>query len=198
MGLCYSVLAIHVGLAFYDGGSIALFSPPGTVLALFLIAGLAASAYRQILRPGRGEHRFIVAAVNRLGRATEVVLKPRDGMFHFEPGQFAFVTIDAAGFREAHPFTISSGAMENELRFTMKVLGDYTRRVRSDLAKGADVEVEEPYGRFNPLKGSEKQVWVARGIGITLFLSVLRPMVPGHGKAVRLYLCAYSGGGAVL
>ena len=150
MGLIYAILAIHVGLAFYDGGSIPLFSPPGTVLALFLTAGLAASAYRQILRPRKGKHRFVVAAVNRLERATEVVLRPKDGMFPFEPGQFAFVTIDAAGFREAHPFTTSSGAMENELRFTMKVLGDYTRRVRSDLAEGADVEVEGPYGRFNP------------------------------------------------
>lgn len=189
MGVCYSILAIHVGLAFYDGGSIPLFSPPGTVLALFLIVGLGASAYRQVLRPRRGKHRFIVAAVNRLERATEVVLKPKDGMFPFEPGQFAFVTIDAAGFREAHPFTISSGATENELRFTMKVLGDYTRRVRCDLVEGAEAEVEGPYGRFNPLNGSEKQVWVAGGIGITPFLSVLRTMASGHGKVIRLYYC---------
>lgn len=164
MGFCYSILAIHVGLAFYDGGSIPLFSPPGTVLAPFLSACLGASAYRQILRPRRGKRRFVVTAVNRLEHPTEVVLKPKDGMFPFELGQFAFVTIDAAGFREAHPFTISSGAMENELRFTMKVLGDYTRRVRFDWAEGADVEVEGPCGRFNPLKSSEKQVRVAVGI----------------------------------
>ena len=130
-----------------------------------------------------------MAAVNRLERATEVVLKPKDGMFRFEPGQFAFITIDAAGFREAHPFTISSGAAENELRFTMKVLGDYTRRVRSDLAEGADAEVEGPYGRFNPLTGSGRQVWVAGGIGITPFVSALRSMAPGHGKVIRLYYC---------
>ena len=84
-------------------------------------------------------------------------------MFPFEPGQFAFITIDANGFREAHPFTISSGAKEDRLRFTMKVLGDYTRRVRDNLTAG--------------------------GIEITPFLSVLRTMVPGHGKTVRLYYC---------
>ena len=37
--------------------------------------------------------------------------------------------------------------------------------------------------------GAEKQVWVAGGIGITPFISVLRTMAPGHGKTVRLYWC---------
>ena len=110
-------------------------------------------------------------------------------MFPFEPGQFAFITIDAGGFREAHPFTIAFGANEAGLRFTMKVLGDYTRRVRDDLTARADVDVEGPCGRFNLLKGSEQQVWIAGGIGITPFLSVLRTMSPGHGRTVRLYYC---------
>ena len=110
-------------------------------------------------------------------------------MFPFEPGQFAFITIDAGGFREAHPLTIAFGANEARLRFTLKVLGDYTRRVRDDLTAGADVDVEGPYGRFNLLKGSEQQVWIAGGIGITPFLSVLRTMSPGHGRTVRLYYC---------
>ena len=32
-------------------------------------------------------------------------------------------------------------------------------------------------------------MWVAGGIGITPFLSVLRTMEPGHGKVIRLYYC---------
>ena len=71
----------------------------------------------------------------------------------------------------------------------MKVLGDYTRRVRDDLTAGADAAIEGPYGRFNPLRDSRKQVWIAGGIGITPFLSVLRTMAPGHGKTIRLYYC---------
>ena len=124
-------------------------------------------------------------------RATEVVLQPEDQMFAFEPRQFAFITIDAPGFKEAHPFTISSGAQENQLRFTMKVLGDYTRRVRDDLTEGTAVAIEGPYGRFNPLRGSGKQVWIAGGIGITPSLSVLRTMEPGH-KTILLYYCVRS------
>ena len=189
MGLFFAVAGNHVFLALYEGEAIPLLSPPGVVLALLLATGLAAFAYKRLLQPRKGKHPFVVAAVNRLERATEVVLEPKDGMFRFEPGQFAFVTINAAGFREAHPFTISSGAQESGLRFTMKVLGDYTRRVRDELSAGVDADVEGPYGRFNPLRGSEKQVWVAGGIGITPFLSVLRTMTPKHGRTVRLYYC---------
>ena len=192
MGLFYAVVSVHVFLVLFDGEDIPLLSGPGVVLALLLLAGLVAYGYRQLVHPRRRRHSFRLATVNKLERATEVVLKPNDGMFSFEPGQFAFITIDSDGFREAHPFTISSGAQEDQLRFTMKVLGDYTRRVRDSLTAGAAVAVEGPYGRFNPLRGSEKQVWVAGGIGITPFLSVLRTMEPGHGKTVRLYYCVRS------
>ena len=189
MGLFFAVAALHVLLVLYDGEELALVSPPGAALAVLLLAGLAAYAWRQLVGVRRERRPFTVVQVNRLKRATEVVLEPAGAMFRFEPGQFAFVTIDADGFREAHPFTISSGAREGRLRFTMKALGDYTRRVRESLAAGAKASIEGPYGRFNPLKGEARQVWVAGGIGITPFLSVLRSMEPGHGKTVRLYYC---------
>ena len=189
MGLFFAIVSIHVFLVLYDGQEIPFLSAPGMALALLLLLGLAAYAYKRLVYPWREQHAFTLAEVNRLERATEVVLKPKGRMFPFEPGQFAFITIDADGFQEAHPFTIASGANENRLRFTMKVLGDYTRRVRDELKAGADVDIEGPYGRFNPLKGSNKQVWVAGGIGITPFLSVLRTMSPGHGRTVRLYYC---------
>ena len=189
MGLFFAVVSAHVFLVLYEGEEIALRSAPGAFLALLLLAGIAAYAYKQLFHPAKEQHAFKVAAVNRLERASEVVLTPRNRMFSFEPGQFAFITIDADDFREAHPFTISSGAAEDGLRFTMKVLGDYTRRVRDDLTAGADATVEGPYGRFNPLQGSDRQVWIAGGIGITPFLSVLRSMTPDHGKTIRLHYC---------
>ena len=189
MGAFFAVAGVHVSMVLYEGEEIAFFSAPGMFLALMLLAGLGGGFYKRFLYPRKEKRRFTLAEVNSLERATEVVLRPKNGMFSFEPGQFAFITIDADGFREAHPFTISSGAKEERLRFTVKVLGDYTRRVREDLTVGADVAVEGPYGRFSPLGGSEKQVWVAGGIGITPFLSVLRTMEAGHGRTVRLYYC---------
>ena len=200
MGLFFIVAAVHVFLVLYDGEELALLSPPGVALAVLLLAGLVAYGYKQLLYPRKEKHAFTLSAVNRLERATEVVLEPKKGrMFPFEPGQFAFVTIDADGFREAHPFTISSGAKEDGLRFTMKVLGDYTRRVRDELAAGADAGIEGPYGRFNPLRGPEKQVWVAGGNRDHAL-----PVGPAHDGAgawqdhPALLLRARGEGGAVL
>ena len=111
-------------------------------------------------------------------------------MFDFTPGQFVFVEIDAPGLREVHPFSISSGAREGRLRFIVKALGDYTRRLRDHAhLRGASVRVEGPYGRFDPLGGLDRQVWIAGGIGITPFLSVMRTLDPEHGKTIRLYYC---------
>ena len=194
MGLFFAVVSADVVLVLYDGEEIALASPHGAVLALLLLAGLAAFACRQFRYPAkRRQYPFALLAANRLERATEVALSPKREMFAFEAGQFAFVTIDADGFRETHPFTISSGTRETQLRFTMKVLGDYTRRVRSEPSPGADVAVEGPYGRFAPLRGPEKQIWVAGGIGITPFLSALRTIGTGHSRTIRLFYCVRSG-----
>jgi len=40
----------------------------------------------RLFHPGRRKYAFTVVGVNRLVHATEVVLEPKDGMFHFEPG----------------------------------------------------------------------------------------------------------------
>lgn len=93
-------------------------------------------------------------------------------------------------FAEYHPFTISSGTKDDNIRFTMKMLGNFTRRVRDHLTSGAEVLVEGPYGRFNPLKESNrKQVWIAGGIGITPFLSTLRSMNEKHDQKIDLFYC---------
>ena len=189
MGLFYAVVAVHIYLALEQGEAIPLFSAPSAFLLLLVLIGLVAYIYKQFFYRKIEKHRFSLAALNRLERATEVVLEPKKQMFPFEAGQFAFITINAAGFKEPHPFTISSGAKEDRLRFTIKALGDYTRRVQQELTTGGDVDIEGPYGKFNPLNGRDKQVWVAGGIGITPFLSAMRSMEPGHGKTILFYYC---------
>lgn len=62
-------------------------------------------------------------------------------------GQFAFLKF--ADAEQAHPFTISSGwADTGHLGFSIKGLGDYTRRLPTSIAVGQAVTVEGPYGRF--------------------------------------------------
>ena len=138
--------------------------------------------------------RFTIEAVNSMERATEVVLKPVGEMLNFKPGQFAFVEIQGKEWSEPHPFTISSAPNEDRLRLTMKVLGDWTRKVREELHPGGEVIVRGPYGRFDASTAEcRKQVWIAGGIGLTPFLSKLRAMDEKDDRDIQLEIkkCTY-------
>ena len=142
--------------------------------------------------------RFTIDAVNSLERATEVVLKPVGDMLKFKPGQFAFVEVQGKGWSEPHPFTISSAPGEDRLRFTMKVLGDWTRKVREELEPGGEVIVRGPYGRFDASNThSKKQVWIAGGIGLTPFLSKLRALEDGDDRDIHFAYAARNKGEAL-
>ena len=190
MGLFFVLVTIHIFLVLLDGSRIPLTSTPGLVLATLVPGGLVAYVYTQLIRTRWRAHSFALEAV-RPGEPRHGARAEADGsMFDFTPGQFAFVEIDAPGLEEAHPFSISSGAREGHLRFTVKALGDFTRRLRDHAhLPGASVRVEGPYGRFNPMGGHDRQVWIAGGIGITPFLSVVRSLGSDFGKTIHLYYC---------
>lgn len=162
------------------------FSTSGIMLIVSASIGMVALIYTIVGMNKRTATPFTIEAVNQLERATEVVLKPVHDMLSFKPGQFVFVEVQGKGWSEPHPFTISSASDENRLRLTMKVLGDWTRKVREELKAGGDVTIRGPYGRFNAASvGNKKQVWIAGGIGLTPFLSKIRSMNPGDDREIH-------------
>lgn len=166
------------------------FSASGVLLVAAAAIGAVALIYSLFGMNRRTALPFTIEAVNGLERATEVVLRPTGAMLDFNPGQFAFVEVQGKVWNEPHPFTISSAPGENQLRFTMKVLGDWTRKVREELEPGTDVLVRGPYGRFDTKIGGPKQIWLAGGIGLTPFLSSLRAMQPGDPRQIHLVYAA--------
>ncbi|MEO9825140.1 MAG: ferric reductase-like transmembrane domain-containing protein [Paracoccaceae bacterium] len=168
------------------------FSASGFILIAAAIVGVFAMFYSIFGMNRRTALPFEIEAVNAMERATEVVLKPLGQMLAFKPGQFAFVEIDGKGWNEPHPFTISSAPEEDKLRFTMKVLGDWTRKVREELEPGRKVQVRGPYGQFDATQAGENQIWVAGGIGLTPFLSKIRAMEPGDRRNIHLVYAARS------
>ena len=73
-----------------------------------------------------------------------------------------------------HPFTISSNPSDENIRFTIKALGDYTANLQTLLKEGAKAKLKAPFGHFTIKKSKyKKQLWLAGGIGITPFLSLL-------------------------
>ncbi|WP_299474436.1 ferric reductase-like transmembrane domain-containing protein [uncultured Roseibium sp.] len=168
-------------------------SASGLVLILAALVGTVALIYTMFGMNKRTATRFTIETVNSLERATEVVLKPVGDMLKFKPGQFAFVEVQGKGWSEPHPFTISSAPNEDRLRFTMKVLGDWTRKVREELKPGGEVIVRGPYGRFDASKtASKQQVWIAGGIGLTPFLSKLRAMEENDDREIHFAYAARS------
>ncbi len=169
------------------------FNASGIFLIIAALVGTVALVYTMFGMNKRSATRFTIEAVNSLERATEVVLKPVGDMLKFKPGQFAFVEIQGKEWSEPHPFTISSAPGEDRLRFTMKVLGDWTRKVREELKPGGEVIVRGPYGRFDASKTAcKKQVWIAGGIGLTPFLSKLRALEEDDDREIHFAYAARS------
>lgn len=188
MGLVYCLVIGHFMTApavFFER-----FSASGIVLMIAAAIGLVSLVYSLFGMNRRTALPFTIEAVNALERASEVVLKPVHAMLDFKPGQFAFVEVQGKGWNEPHPFTISSAPGEDRLRFTMKVLGDWTRKVREELEAGGEVLVRGPYGRFDASRAGNKQIWLAGGIGLTPFLSKIRAMQKGDDRRIHLVYAA--------
>ena len=108
---------------------------------------------------------------------------PKDRLWYY-PGQYA-----AIGFKKhSRPspmrcFSITSSPNSAELRFSMRVQGDYTNAL-AQLVPGDHVFVRGPYGSFVIDEALDKNViMLAGGIGVTPFMSMIR-----HMTAVRSVL----------
>ena len=166
-------------------------SPWGWWFGGIMLAGIAAWLLRVIgrdmLRPGV-RHR--VTNVARLGSTTEIRLAAVNRKFRYRVGQFAVVKLQTRGLREPHVFTIASGPEEDELRFFIRDLGDWTSKVQTADLIGSEVIVEGPYGQFAPLpEHPAPTVWIAGGVGITPFLSAASslPPAPPNERPLLLY-----------
>ncbi len=120
------------------------------------------------------------------GNAWTVVLRPDNHKgFRFQPGQFAWITAWVSPFKDhEHPFSFSSSAEDQtQLTFTIKELGDFTKRVKN-LSQGQRVYVDGPFGAFSVDRHLHAQefVFIAGGIGITPIMSMLRTLADRMDK----------------
>ncbi|MFH1008865.1 MAG: ferric reductase-like transmembrane domain-containing protein [Candidatus Latescibacterota bacterium] len=120
----------------------------------------------------------------------------------YQPGQFAFLTLIRHGRKAApHPFTLSSSPDQDFLEFSIKASGDFTRTIAAT-REDDHAYIEGPYGNFSCLTDQrlttikelvvrpggiadyqpaalQELVFLAGGIGITPFISMLRYL---HGQ----------------
>lgn len=134
------------------------------------------------------KHKYIVEKICQLGDVIDMTLKPLDKKMKFWPGQFAYLQF--AGFSERHPFSVASKPTDHNLRFGIKILGDNTLKMK-DLPIGTEVSVWGGYGKFGEkINWDMDMVFVAGGIGLTPFLSILESVKEKPRKGnVYLYYC---------
>src|ERR671917_513445 len=126
----------------------------------------------------------IEAVIPERGNICTIVLKPsrlharKFDRFHFEPGQFAWITVGKSPFAiTRHPFSIPSSAEKTDrVPMSIKAAGDFTRNIGS-LKPGAAAYLDGPYGAFTVDRHNAPGfVFIGAGVGITPLMSMLRTM----------------------
>jgi predicted ferric reductase len=144
--------------------------------------GLAFYAYRELLaRRFARTHDYEVASVAPItDSSVEIWLRPLGRRFDFRPGQFALVNLEARDGWHRHPFTIASAPAEDNVRITVGAVGDFTSSIGDLVEPGMPAVISSPKGHFDYCRGTERQIWIAGGIGVAPMLSWLRSAKPGQ------------------
>lgn len=119
--------------------------------------------------------------------------KPHD--FAFKPGQAIDLTLPessgVAGEGARHAFSIVSAPFESRLTIATRMRDSAFKRALKALAVGATVGLEGPFGSLTLHKNRARPaVFIAGGIGITPFISILRQAA--HDRLPQRMLLLYS------
>lgn len=181
--LAHGILAA-IALGFGLGHALGVGNYLGLFWKQIIWVGMAAAAvwlllYVRLLKPWFMIKKpyLVEAVIPQRGDVWNLVLRPRshEGL-HFQPGQFAWITLQISPFRmREHPFSIASSATHPErLEFGIKAVGDFTNTIK-DVKPGTKAYLDGPYGVFTTDRYEDTAgfVLIAGGIGITPIMSML-------------------------
>jgi predicted ferric reductase len=189
MGAVLLLVTVH---SMGSGSDIAAHLPLAVWTMILTAIALGAYLYTELLYRYLGPKTIMeVRSLQERESMTEVILAPR-GAFDFRPGQFIFVNFDSVNGKESHPFSIS-GRTDIGLRLSIKKAGDLTSELGRKLQIGQKAVARGPYGRFGDKHTLWKGdvVWLAGGIGITPFLSMLQDEADKRSERRILLIWSY-------
>jgi predicted ferric reductase len=192
LGLAIIVMSVvHIYLAnYYTDGPIRLAI---WIAMSIVLVGMYANV--RLVRPWQQLRRpWVVESVEPQPGDTWQLQLRADGHegVSFEPGQFAWLTIDQSpfGIRE-HPFSFSSSAERGDLvSFGIKELGDFTSTL-GEYEPGTRAYLDGPYGAFSYERNEAAGfVFIVGGIGITPVMSMLKTMADRRDQRPLLLVYA--------
>jgi ferredoxin-NADP reductase len=113
--------------------------------------------------------------------------------FVFKPGQAIDLILPSADKSDAegerHAFSIVSAPFQDELCITTRMRDSAYKRSLKSLTLGAEVKIDGPFGSLTlHNKSARAGVFIAGGIGITPFISILQQAVAGEPLSRQLLL----------
>lgn len=186
MGAFFTLSVVHYALIMKPLGNT---DPIGLSVLFICLIGVACYIYTLLpYRMLQGRSAYTISDIDKEGSSLSVTLAPQGKGFRHQAGQFAFVRFGHEGSCETHPFTISQATNKNRtLRFTVKPLGDDTRRFDRILQIGQSANVSRPFGHFKAYKGAAPSVWIAAGVGITPFAAFAGELADHKGPVHLIY-----------
>jgi predicted ferric reductase len=150
------------------------------LIVAICVALVGAYAFVRLVRPAllrRVPYRVTEVRPER-GRVWSLALQA-DGHpgLRFVPGQYGYLKLGSPYSLDEHPFSFSSSSEDRgRLEFAIKELGDFTN-VIGQVPPGTTAFVDGPHGSFSTdLTPAPGYVFIAGGIGIAPFMSLLRTL----------------------
>lgn len=192
-----AVLAFLLALGHIEGVGYYIDAPAKRGLWTgYIMFWLLLIVYVRILKPWRMRSRpYRVKELRQdCNDCWTLVLQPQGhaGM-RFQPGQFAWLTLAESPFHiKEHPFSFSSSAVcQDQVEFTIKELGDFTRTIKNTRV-GEIAYLDGPYGVFSVGRypNAPGFVFIAGGVGAAPIISMLRTLADRHEQRSLLFIYA--------
>lgn len=126
------------------------------------------------------KQKFFVENVKEETKDTFTLTLKSNNKFKFKAGQFCFLRVNKNDLNARHPFTISSAPQENNIQFTIKHYGGRFTETASKLEKGEEVLIDGPFGIFTTENKKNHLVFIAGGVGVTPFISMIKERVANN------------------
>ncbi len=197
MGMAFFFASLHI---WFIPSDVARYMPLRIYMLGLAGVGLAAYLYHTVfgwLLIRKFKYK-VVNVITLNSNIFEINMEPVNRVMQFIPGQFIFINfLDKNIGKESHPFSITSLPEDKKLSIISKTLGDHTSML-GNVLPGTIAKIEGPFGAFNYKNAKYKdQIWIARGIGITPFLSMAKSLKKEDGYNIDLYYCVKNQGEAV-